>query len=178
MSYKDPEVRRQKKREYYLKNKARIIKQSGVWQKKNIKKRYEYKRLWCLANPEKCSEYGRRYKQTSAYYAELIAKKMAFVQEVKNKPCLDCGNQHQSVAMEFDHVPERGEKLFNISNGCNRSWRTLINEIKKCDVVCAICHRYREAARRRESAPVPQKQQTQKPKQFMLALRTPETEDA
>ncbi len=43
--------------------------------------------------------------------------------------------------MDFDHV--RGKKLFNIANGRYRTWKSVIIEIAKCDLVCANCHRIR-----------------------------------
>jgi hypothetical protein len=42
--------------------------------------------------------------------------------------------------MDFDHV--NGGKKFGIS-GHRHGFKGLIEEIKKCDVVCANCHRIR-----------------------------------
>jgi hypothetical protein len=49
--------------------------------------------------------------------------------------------------MDFDHV--RGDKLLNVSrlrNGRLAWWR-LLAELKKCEVVCANCHRIRTKLR-------------------------------
>jgi hypothetical protein len=48
--------------------------------------------------------------------------------------------------MDFDHV--RGQKAFNIGN-CRYdvSVERLLQEIAKCDVVCAVCHRLRTVRR-------------------------------
>jgi hypothetical protein len=62
--------------------------------------------------------------------------------ELKRKhllECLDCGTTDTRV-LEFDHV--RGEKLFNIG-GIRKGMKALEEEIAKCDVVCANCHRIR-----------------------------------
>lgn len=51
--------------------------------------------------------------------------------------------------MEFDHVPERGPKLFNV--GGSRSGVShikMLAELAKCDVVCPNCHRRRTNERR------------------------------
>lgn len=65
----------------------------------------------------------------------------------KNIPCYDCGNSYPYYVMDFDHV--RGKKKFNLSVAVRhfRSVKTVIKEIKKCEVVCANCHRERTFSR-------------------------------
>jgi hypothetical protein len=59
---------------------------------------------------------------------------------LKSHPCVDCGEVNP-VVLEFDHV--RGEKHFNISKAStlNISLPRLQDEVAKCDVRCANCHR-------------------------------------
>lgn len=60
----------------------------------------------------------------------------------KDKPCADCGVSYPHYVMDFDHV--RGKKLCNVSSGrFHRSMKRLLDEIAKCDVVCANYHRER-----------------------------------
>jgi len=62
-----------------------------------------------------------------------------FLQDLKSRPCLDCGISHPWYVMQFDHV--RGEKSFNL--GDRRKWTSLARiqgETGKCEVVCANCH--------------------------------------
>lgn len=66
----------------------------------------------------------------------------------KARPCKDCYGVFDPVCMDFDHVPERGTKIFEVSKGSDRSLRAVATEIAKCDVVCANCHRLRTKARR------------------------------
>lgn len=58
------------------------------------------------------------------------------------KACVDCGNVDSRV-LEFDHV--RGVKRDSIANmvrfGVGLS--TLVDEVAKCEVRCANCHRIR-----------------------------------
>lgn len=61
--------------------------------------------------------------------------------------CMDCGYNLHPHALEFDHRPGTTKK-FNIGAFRNRSWETLLDEIKKCDVVCSNCHKIRTATRR------------------------------
>ena len=72
-----------------------------------------------------------------AHYAE--AKRL--IERVKDVPCADCGHKFPTYVMDFDHV--RGEKSFNISRGRGHSIKKLKEEIAKCDIVCANCHRIR-----------------------------------
>ena len=59
---------------------------------------------------------------------------------------MDCGNSFPLCAMQFDHV--RGEKAANIAVLRSRGNRAaMIEEIAKCDVVCANCHAIRTCLR-------------------------------
>jgi hypothetical protein len=68
--------------------------------------------------------------------------------EVKNQPCADCGGRFPAECMDFDHV--NGNKEFNIGNH-KYNLSKLIDEIDKCDVVCANCHRIRTRKRKAAS---------------------------
>ncbi len=58
-------------------------------------------------------------------------------------PCVDCG-ETDPVVLEFDHV--RGKKKYTISKMAGRySNDSVLNELKKCDVRCANCHRRKTA---------------------------------
>jgi hypothetical protein len=71
---------------------------------------------------------------------ELVALRKE-VAEMKAKPCADCGGTFPPECMDFDHV--RGEKIGDISKMLLRTTELLHEEIAKCDVVCANCHRIR-----------------------------------
>lgn len=59
--------------------------------------------------------------------------------------CADCGDTDW-VVLEFDHVTD--DKSFNISTKMSdRTWEQLLEEIKKCEIVCANCHRKRTYVR-------------------------------
>ena len=63
-------------------------------------------------------------------------------------PCTDCG-EPDPVVLDFDHLPD-SEKRFEIGRAVNastRSWALILQEIEKCEVVCANCHRRRGARR-------------------------------
>jgi hypothetical protein len=60
--------------------------------------------------------------------------------------CVDCG-ENDPIVLEFDHLDD---KRFGISKGLrDHSWQAVVEEMAKCDVVCANCHRRRTARRGR-----------------------------
>lgn len=65
---------------------------------------------------------------------------------LKSDPCSDCGKTFSSVAMDFDHV--RGVKFRMVSTMVNYSWERVLDEIAKCELVCANCHRIRTKFRK------------------------------
>jgi hypothetical protein len=73
------------------------------------------------------------------------AKKRAYLDSLKNNPCSDCGQKFPPCAMDFDHV--RGTKVDNVSSS-SMSYLKTQDEIQKCDLVCANCHRVRTWERR------------------------------
>ena len=53
--------------------------------------------------------------------------------------CSVCGYNEHPAALDFNHV--RGEKLFNVSHDPKTAWSKVIEEMAKCEVLCANCHR-------------------------------------
>ena len=70
-----------------------------------------------------------------------------YVDQVKRRPCADCGGHFPPFIMDFDHV--RGDKMAEISKlrGARASRARLEAELAKCEVVCANCHRRRTQLR-------------------------------
>jgi hypothetical protein len=61
--------------------------------------------------------------------------------------CIDCGYNKCLQALEFDHVDPM-QKEFTISGGHCFSWEKIKNELDKCVLRCANCHRERHATER------------------------------
>jgi len=66
------------------------------------------------------------------------------INEIKSKPCMDCGIKYPWWVMDFDHRPKT-KKIDSIKNmvSRNRPLKIILKEIKKCDIVCSNCHRHR-----------------------------------
>lgn len=87
----------------------------------------------------KCAQAAR--EQAQAYVRAYLSE----------NPCIDCG-ESDPIVLEFDHV--RGTKCGNISDMAlaGFSLYSMKNEIEKCDVRCANCHRRVTYLRRIEGA--------------------------
>lgn len=59
--------------------------------------------------------------------------------------CKNCGNKNP-VVLEFDHI-DRKSKIRPVSHLINEGYSLSVvkEEIRKCDVLCANCHRIRTA---------------------------------
>lgn len=69
--------------------------------------------------------------------------KRQLINYAKNKPCADCHVKYPPCVMDFDHR-EPWNKKFNIgAKALAVDVGQLAEEIIKCDVVCANCHRLR-----------------------------------
>ena len=85
------------------------------------------------------------------YYAQERHRQnnyIKFVEYLKDKFCVDCGESNPMV-FDFDHLPKY-KKSFSISRaitGSTRSWESILLEIEKCEIVCANCHRIRTSTR-------------------------------
>lgn len=64
--------------------------------------------------------------------------------------CADCQYNAHPEALDFDHVFGDPKKK-NVSQLKCFSWKVIWNEVMKCEVVCANCHRIRTANRRKEN---------------------------
>jgi hypothetical protein len=84
-------------------------------------------------------------EQRNTYNQQRRDEIRKIIAEQKAHPCVDCGIQYPVFVMQFDHV--RGEKRFNIGRATTKikSIQTLLEEISKCDLVCANCHAIRTA---------------------------------
>lgn len=99
-----------------------------------------YNKTWYEKNKAKHKADAKRNTQ------KYRDRYKALVFELKSVPCADCGGKFHPVAMDFDHVLDN--KLWNISRMTAHSFDKLIDEIKKCEVVCSNCHRVRTHNRR------------------------------
>jgi hypothetical protein len=94
---------------------------------------------------ENKEDYLQKNKQYKRVFEALLVL-------LKNRPCLDCGGKFPSCAMDFDHID--GDKVMNIASIVRRCTpAALVSELKKCELVCANCHRIRTISRLEKDEP-------------------------
>lgn len=59
---------------------------------------------------------------------------------VMGEKCQCCGYNKCNTALELHHLDPK-EKDFSIGSNTNNRWQNVRNEIQKCILVCANCHR-------------------------------------
>lgn len=87
----------------------------------------------------------RKYSDRRLYLIDAVRKRRKKVRQMaidyKGGRCENCGYDRCAEALEFHHRDSSG-KDFSISNkGYTRSWIRVKEELDKCDLLCANCHR-------------------------------------
>lgn len=120
-----PEGYSESRREFYIKNRERLLAER--------KHRYD----------NNINGYAERSRDITK---NRMLAASAVIEAAKDAPCADCGVKYPPFVMDFDHV--RGTKGFNIAPNRSRSLELIKAEIAKCEVVCSNCHRARTHARK------------------------------
>lgn len=63
--------------------------------------------------------------------------------KAKDKPCADCGGSFPYWVMDFDHLSNKRFTISKVVRKASITLALLLEEIAKCEVVCANCHRTR-----------------------------------
>jgi hypothetical protein len=85
----------------------------------------------------------RELAKNALYMAQRREARRALIVRLKAVPCVDCKGSFHQASMQFDHlpgVPKRftiGERYAHVGEA------ELLEEISKCEVVCANCHAVR-----------------------------------
>lgn len=95
------------------------------------------------------SNYDSYLKRNSSRRRILREK----IDELKRRPCVDCGGKFHPCAMDFDHLDPR-LKLSSVADLVRdgSALNRVLQEISKCDLVCANCHRLRTYRRKHSGA--------------------------
>ena len=87
----------------------------------------------------------RKYSDRRQYLIKAVHKRRRKIRqmaiEYKGGQCESCGYNSCTDALEFHHISSSG-KDFSISDkGYTRSWNKVKEELDKCRLLCANCHR-------------------------------------
>ena len=112
-----------------------------------IKKRRDYCRACSYAKDREYKERNIekvRQNNNSAAQRRLVKNRELACRYLSENPCITCG-ESDIVVLDFDHR-DRSTKRQEISNVLGSwSWELIKQEIEKCDVLCANCHRRKTA---------------------------------
>jgi hypothetical protein len=99
--------------------------------------RSAYGREHYLANKQRYIDQARASKQ------RLRTERTRYLPEYfRTHPCTDCGETDPMI-LEFHHL-DRATKSFDVGGALDRrNWPAVLEEMKKCEVVCANCHKRR-----------------------------------
>jgi hypothetical protein len=98
----------------------------------------QYKREWNHRNRPHRREYKKLYHR----------KRKVKLIEVKGGKCEDCGIEYNGKNACIFHFHHRDEstKEFALGNQVvNKSWQRLLEELEKCEMLCANCHEMRHS---------------------------------
>lgn len=91
------------------------------------------------------------YQDNKQYYLDKNRRLRKIAQDfmmehLSQNPCVDCG-ESDPIVLEFDHV--YGEKKKNVGLMAREGYglKSIQDEINKCEVVCANCHKRRTYSR-------------------------------
>jgi hypothetical protein len=88
------------------------------------------------------------YKRPVGYNREAMRRRYerrrAYIESLKANPCADCGGTFPPECMDFDHL---GDKFKNLARLMSYSLERIKEELAKCELVCANCHRIRTRKR-------------------------------
>src|SRR5262245_48971150 len=92
----------------------------------------------------------RTYADRREYLIKAVAKRRMQIRRLAisylGGVCQRCGYFRCTEALEFHHR-DSSRKDFGISSkGYTRSWAKVREELDKCDLLCANCHRERHAS--------------------------------
>jgi len=132
MPYKDKKKRIQMVREYEERNPEKVKLWSHTSYMKNREQRLEERRDYVQLHKE---EIARQVK-------DKYERRKKVINEYKlGKGCLICGYDKCPSALDFHHLnPEEKERIIS-SMIASCSWKKVLEEIKKCVVLCANHHR-------------------------------------
>lgn len=85
-------------------------------------------------------------QKSTSYYRPILVRNQKFVLDYLLKhSCVTCG-ESDPVVLEFDHR-DRDQKVMEIGAAITSGWslERIKEEIDKCDVLCANCHKRKTA---------------------------------
>lgn len=111
-----------------------------------------FSRSWYARNKARASATRKAHRAANlGLYAERYKtrrlKARAIIDAAKSMPCADCGLTFDPICMDLDHRPGETKVASVAKMPGDFTIEKILEEIAKCDVVCACCHRLRTKQR-------------------------------
>jgi 5-methylcytosine-specific restriction endonuclease McrA len=95
------------------------------------------------SNKCKISTTNFKHQNYIAQQARGLDRKRKLI-EIAGGECCDCGYKKNISALEFHHTnPENKSFGIDLRKCSNLQWDKLVEEVEKCILICANCHRER-----------------------------------
>jgi len=95
---------------------------------------------------ERFNKFGKSEEEK---YKPNVWRNIKVIRNFKEKPCAICGNQYEHFNMQTDHInPEN--KFYDTCRLKRCKLQTLLDELEKCQVLCALCHRRKSILEQKE----------------------------
>lgn len=127
----------------HLRDKVRDIGNMKTYSRKDLREEIAKCEVVC-ANCHRIRTHKRR-EDTTTTRKKIFNER---IKAYKQRPCIDCTQSFPTEVMDFDHIPSKGVKEKCVGLMWNLSWECVLEEVSKCEVVCANCHRIRTRVRR------------------------------
>ncbi len=104
---------------------------------------YGQKQKYCSNNCKQKHHYHKVKNQTNTYHSQTLRalRRKLLLIELFGNACQSCGYNANLAALHFHHIDST---LKNFKLGMrilsNRSWESILEESKKCELLCANCH--------------------------------------
>lgn len=99
--------------------------------------------VWSKNNKESISEEEALRRKRASYVKKVTKKRKQLKEkavEYKGGSCILCGYNRCLAALDFHHL-DPSQKDFKLSDMYSKSWKSVLEELDKCVLVCANCHR-------------------------------------
>lgn len=128
------EKKREYDHEYHLKNREKKCRVTKEWRVARDSEQREKDLAYnCKYNKEHASE-------KAAHNRNRMERRKAWILEYKKTHSCKCGESHPAC-IDFHHRNPKDKKFEISDNTKGRSLKTLKEEVAKCIVLCANCHR-------------------------------------
>lgn len=127
-------------KERYQNHREEILSKDRLYRQKNSEKINARSKAYYLANTAERRKYiADRYRDAKIKAVKLLGG-----------ACQHCGWDKHPAALQFHHR-DPSQKIFNVTTRQITSpkkvpWEMVVDEIQKCDLLCANCHFIEESA--------------------------------